>query len=145
MPIFKSPAIIKKALYYKDIGLISSVLFNFLKISFFSLLKKEHLFAIEALPKECPNIKKHTKEKVTRYVNLCSFLGRKIGFKNTCLKYSFFLCYVLRKAGWDAKVNFGARKESISCGQDINFSGHCWVTIGLEETKAPYQLVFRYP
>jgi Transglutaminase-like superfamily len=145
MSIFKFPVIIKKAFYYKDTRLIVSIFFNFLKISFLCLLGKEHSFIVSGLSKEGPKIKRYAKEKVIRYVGFCSFLGRKIGFKNTCLKYSFLLCYMLRQAGWDAKVNFGAKKENNSYERGIDFTGHCWVTVGPEEIEAPYQLLFRYP
>ncbi len=145
MSISKFTVNIKKAFYYKDVRLLGSVFFNFLKISFLCLLGKEHSLIASGLSKEGPKIKRYAKEKVIRYVNFCSFLGRKIGFKNTCLKYSFLLCYMLREAGWDAKVNFGVKKENISYRRDIDFTGHCWVTIGSEEVKAPYQLLFQYP
>lgn len=80
--------------------------------------------------------KSYSKIKIEKYVNLFIFIQSKLGIRYTCLTYSILLCYILRKSGYDAKINFGANNKEY---------GHCWVTIGDEEVKMPFGLILKYP
>ena len=137
--------IIKKLLYYKDIGLLIKVFFTSLRISF--VFSKNNLsLIIKSIPAVNRQlIKQIDKDKINRYVNLCVFILRRLGFRYTCLTYSALLCNVLRQAGIEARVNFGAKKIDFTSDTGINMAGHCWVTVGNQKLITSYQYLFKYP
>ena len=130
--------IIKKILYYKDWQLLMSVFASSLKISLVSLLGKGHLL-LSSIPPLNKLTKKQNKEKVIRYANLCLFLRKRLGIRDTCFMRSIFICSVLRQSGIDAEINFGSPKK------DKEFIGHCWVDQHREGVIIDYQIIFRYP
>ncbi len=137
---------IKKILYYRDVKLLWRVFTATLKISFISSIRQRQLLNFLISPKKMVLTKNADREKITRYVNLYTFIRSKLGFKETCLTYSLLLCHVLRRAGIDAKMNFGAKKKEVKKNaEDLNLIGHCWVTINKEEIQTPYQRIFTYP
>ncbi|MFC1529315.1 lasso peptide biosynthesis B2 protein [Gemmatimonadota bacterium] len=80
------------------------------------------------------------REKITRYVNLCSFVRNKMGLRNSCLIHSIHLSRMLREHGLDARVHFGARRS-----EQGSMIGHCWVTVDEEEVPPDWQVIFSYP
>jgi hypothetical protein len=114
-------------------------------MSFISLSGTRNLLDNAALPCRRASAKAQGREKIIRYVNLCTYLRRKLGIKDTCLSYSLLLCQVLRREGIEARINFGAQKKTRHESEKLPFIGHCWVSVNDEELKAPYALIFRYP
>jgi hypothetical protein len=135
----------QKILYYRDWRLLLRVFVISFKISFLCLLKRGDLLLDVAFPQIVKPIKNPDIEKITRYVNFCLFLRKRLGIKDACFTYSLLLCHMLRRAGVDAKVNFGAQKMNAVKDKDISLIGHCWVTVGNEEVKVPHQLIFTHP
>jgi hypothetical protein len=130
--------IIKKIIYYRDWRLLLRVLFTSLKISvLYSLGKNSRLLNV-ASPQKDKSTNNQDREKIIRYVNLCMFLRKQIGIRDTCLTYSLLLCHMLRRKGIDARVNFGAKKD------DQRIIGHCWTNQGLEKV-VDYQTIFVHP
>ncbi len=128
--------------YYSDIRLLSQILLASLKVSLmFYFQKSKHLIRL-ADPRGFKR-RSGDQEKITRYVNLCLYLRRRLGLKDTCLTHSILLCHMLRKYGIDAKVNFGTERNKEI--RDLAFIGHCWVSVNQEEILAGYQLIYRYP
>lgn len=137
--------IIKKILYYKDIGLLWKIFITSLKISFTPFIKKQQPPLFLSSFKKTPSIENPDIDKITKYVNLYTFIRRKLGFKETCLTHSLLLYHVLRRAGVEAKINFGAKKTDYKSITGLNMIGHCWVTIGDEKKESNEQLIFNYP
>ncbi|MFC1658660.1 lasso peptide biosynthesis B2 protein [Candidatus Omnitrophota bacterium] len=129
---------IQKFLNYRDWRLLLCVLSTSLKISVLYLLGKNPRLLNLASPQKDKLTNSQDREKIIRYVNLCMFLRKKIGIRDTCFTYSLLLCHVLRRKGIDARVNFGAKKD----GERI--IGHCWTNQGLE-MAIDYQTIFIYP
>lgn len=136
---------IKKILYYRDVKLLWRVFTASLKISFISSIRRSQLLNFLVSPKK--NITKNADEnRIIKYVGFCVFIRKKLGIRDTCLTYSILLCNILRRAGIDAKVNFGAKKrEENGNPEDLNLIGHCWVTIGNEKKETAEKLIFCYP
>ena len=130
--------IVRKVLYYSDLKLLLKVLTTSLKISFVSLLEKEHLLVKPASLPRLESAKQENKEKVIRYVNLCLFLRKKLGIRDTCFSRSLFICHMLRQAGLDARVSFGAKRAG------ERMIGHCWLN-QVSEKNIDYQVIFTYP
>lgn len=129
--------IIKKIIYYRDIKLLLRICLTDIKILF--ILKKDNRSIAGVIPPVNRNSKKISDiNKITRYVDLCMFIFRKSGFEDTCLTRSVLLCSVLRRAGIEAKVNFGTEHK------DGRFVGHCWLDYNKEEGKG-YKLLCSYP
>jgi len=124
---------IRKLGYYRDIPLLSRTFFTSFKISLSSKSSKI------SLANARHNGSKKEKGKIIDYVNLCLYLRRRLGFKDSCLTSSLLLCSLLRQHGIDARVNFSAKKEK------ENMAGHCWVSVGDEKISSDYTLIFRYP
>jgi hypothetical protein len=124
---------IRKLGYYRDIPLLSRTFFTSFKISLSSKSSQISL----ANPRH--NGRKEEKEKIIKYVNLCLYLRRHLGFKDSCLTSSLLLCSLLRQYGIDARVNFSAKKDN------EKMAGHCWVSVGDEKILSDYTLIFRYP
>lgn len=124
---------IRKLGYYRDIPLLSRTFFTSFKISIASRGSQISL----ANPRQ--NGKKEEKEKIVKYVNLCLYLRRRLGFKDSCLTSSLLLCSLLRQHGIDARVNFSAKKEN------EKMAGHCWVSVGDEKISSDYTPIFRFP
>lgn len=137
--------IIKKILYYRDVGLLWKVFFTSLKISFVSSVKKHQPPLFLSSFKKTSSIENPDIDKITKYVNLYTFIRGKLGFKETCLTYSLLLYHMLRQAGIGAKINFGAKKTDFQSRTGLNMIGHCWVTIGDEKKETNEQLIFNYP
>ena len=136
--------IIKKLIYYSDIRLLIKILITQIKISLFSI-KQPHSVITRIPPVNTKIIKSADKNKINRYVNLCVFILRRLGFRYTCLTYSALLCNILRQAGIEARVNFGARKIDCKSRAGINMVGHCWVTAENQELATNYQPIFKHP
>lgn len=137
---------LKKVLRYKDLRMLWRIFITSLKISFFSFIKGPHS-AIVSMPSVNTDIvKKNDWNEISRYVNLCVCIRRKLGIRDTCLTYSILLCYMLRRAGFEAKINFGAKKrEEKKNPEDLNLIGHAWVTVDEEELQVPYEQILQYP
>ena len=129
----KKVAKLRKLWYYRDIALLLRVFVNSFRIS---LSRSDSLISL-ANPKQ--NHYNHSKEKMIKYVNFCSFLRRKIGLRNTCLTYSILLCRMLRSSGINARVNFASKKE------ENRMLGHCWVIVEGEKISSDFQPIFKYP
>lgn len=129
---------IKKILYYRDVKLLWRVFTASLKISFISSVRQGRLLNLLKLPEKTIPAKKEDMDKIYKYVCLCLFILRKLGFRHTCFTSSLLLCYILRQAGVAASVNFGARKTE---GELV---GHCWVSQG-RDVITDYQTIFRCP
>ena len=128
----------RRILYYRDYRLLLKVLITSLRLSLACLLGDGHSLAALAVSSKYNSIANQSKEKITRYVNLCLFLRKKIGIKDACFFRSLLFCYILRGAGWDAKMNFGAGKEQ------EGLIGHCWVNQSCEK-DIDYQIILSYP
>ena len=137
---------LKKVLHYKDLRMLWTVFFTSLKISVISCIKGPHS-AIISMPSVNTDMEeKYSRNEINRYVNLCVFIRRKLGICDTCLTYSILLCHMLRRAGVEAKINFGAKKrEQKTNSGDLSLIGHAWVTVGEEELQLPYQKILQYP
>lgn len=90
--------------------------------------------------------KPEDKDKIPRYISLYfRFLG-KVGFRNTCLTRSALLCYVLRKRGYNAQMNFGIKTDPEKDNIDPSFLGHCWVSVAHDNYKElSYETISQYP
>ena len=149
---------IAKILYYKDLWFLLRTFITSLRISLLCFFGKGHLLLplISTknikYPQNQDKIKQNRpladsliplsinpyKIKIIRYVNLSILLCRKLGIKDTCFTRSLLLSYMLRQAGFGARINFGAKKKN---GE---FIGHCWVNQNKNE-DFDYNLVFSYP
>ena len=137
---------LEKVLRYKDLRILWKICFTSLKISIISCIKGPHS-AIISMPSVNTNIaKKYSRNEVNRYVSLFFSIRRKLGIRDTCLTYSILLCHMLRLAGVEAKINFGAKKrEEKTNPENLRLIGHAWVTIDDEELHVPYELILQYP
>ncbi|MBU1863227.1 MAG: lasso peptide biosynthesis protein [Candidatus Omnitrophica bacterium] len=136
---------IKEMIRFKEWHLFLRTFIISFKIFFLCLLRKDHLL-FSRLPKKRDTIPSDdVKDRIMRYVNLCMFLRKNVGMNNTCFVYSVLLCHMLRQAGFDARVNFGAKSIEIAKEDDIPFVGHCWLSIGNEKVNVPHQLLLKYP
>lgn len=124
---------IRKLGDFKDVPLLWRVFLTSLKVS----LSPDNSLICLANPREKKAAEE--KEKIVKYVNLCLFLRRRIGFKDTCLFSSLLLCNLLRQYGINARMNFSAKKEN------EKMEGHCWVSVGEEKIVSDYTLIFKYP
>ena len=135
------PKIIKKLLYYRDFGLLIKILFSSFKL--LSLCKfrgpEKVLALIPAVTNYSGNL---NRAKIDKYLNLCLFIRRKLNLNEACFMESAITCYVLRKFGILAKINFGLKKDA-KITPDL--TGHCWVSVESEAAPAPYELVCSYP
>ena len=136
---------LKRLLYYKDFPLLAAIFLASLRISFFRLLKKEGLLLSPIPLKTLSFSKAYDREKITRYVNLCVFLRRKMGIRNTCFTYSVLLCYMLRRHGLDARIRFGVRNAPEESKENPCLRGHCWVVVKGDRPDFCYQPLFTYP
>jgi len=137
---------LKKVLHYKDLRMLWTVFFTSLKISVISCIKGPHSTIISMPSVNTDIVKKYSRYEINRYVNLCVFIRRKLGICDTCLTYSILLCNMLRRAGVEAKINFGAKKrEEKKNPEDLNLIGHAWITVDDEELQVPYERILQYP
>ena len=135
-----------KTLRYKDLRMLWKTFITSLKISFFSFIKGPHSAIISMPSINTDIVKKYNRNEISRYVDLCVFIRRKLGIRDTCLTYSILLCYMLRGAGFEAKINFGAKKrEEKKNPEDLNLIGHAWVAVAGEELQVPYEQILQYP
>jgi len=77
---------IRKLGYYRDIPLLSRTFFTSFKMS----LSSRGSQISSANPRQ--NGRTEEKEKIVKYVNLCLYLRRRLGFKDSCLTSSLLLC-----------------------------------------------------
>lgn len=124
---------IRKLGYYKDIPLLAHTFFTSLKVS----LSPDNALLSLAIPSKTE--KSERKEKIVNYVHFCLYLRKCLGFKDTCLRSSLLLCSLLRQHGFDARMNFSAKKDR------EEMAGHCWVSVGDEKMASEYTLIFKYP
>lgn len=133
--------IINKLLRYKNPLIFIQIVGTALKISFLSF-KKGANTALVLIPAINADAKKtgasKNKAQIIHYVNLYFFIRKRLGIGYTCLERSILLCYMLRKSGIKAEIDFGAKK--------INgkLEGHCWLSQDRSQAKR-YQTIFRYP
>lgn len=135
----------KKIIYYNDWLLLLEIFLIYIKISIFCLVNKSHLLLAMVQQNPARLKKNQNRNKIIRYVNLCSFLRKKIGLKETCFTYAVTLCYILRKYGINAQINFGAKKREIPNYEDSALIGHCWVSVDKGKIEIPYEFIFGYP
>jgi len=101
---------LEKVLRYKDLRIHWKIFFTSLKISIISCIKGYHS-AIISIPSVNKGIvKKYSRDEINRYVNMFFVIRRRLGICDTCLSHSILLCHMLRLAGLEAKINFGAKK-----------------------------------
>jgi hypothetical protein len=137
---------LKKVLHYKDFRILWTVFFTSLEISVISCIKGPHSAIISMPLINSGIVKKYGRNEINSYVNLCVFIRRKLGIRDTCLTYSILLCHMLRWAGVEAKINFGAKKREEKINpEDLNLIGHAWVTVDDEELHLPYKKILQYP
>lgn len=133
--------IINKLLRYKNPLIFLQIAGAALKISFMSF-KKGPSAALALIPAVSANAKKtdrsKDRDKIIRYVNLYFFIRKRLGIGYTCLERSMLLCYMLRKSGIKAEIDFGAKKTN------GKLEGHCWLSQDRSQAKR-YQTIFRYP
>ena len=120
--------------HYRDLPLLVRIMYTSLKVSFSPTHSLIHL----ADPERRGKIE--DEDKITRYVDLCSYVRNRLGLRNTCLLYSILLSRMLREHGLNARINFGARKS-----EQGRMIGHCWVTVDEGEVPPDWQVIFRYP
>jgi len=125
-------------LYYKDLWLFLKAFITSFRISLLCFFGKGYLLFPLVSTKNIKYPPNQDKLKIIRYVNLSILLCRKLGIKDTCLTRSLLLSYMLRQAGFEARINFGAKKKN---GE---FIGHCWVNQNKDE-GFDYNLIFSYP
>ena len=135
---------IRRLLYYRDLKLLFAVFITSLKISLISSVQG-YQSGVTSVP-PINKTKNADRNKISKYVNFYLYLRSKLGIRQSCLTYSLLFCHMLRRAGINAKINFGARKnrKGDSSG-DLPLVGHCWVTVGNEEITLPYQRILQYP
>jgi len=136
----------QKILFYSDMRLFFHIFFASLRFpaSLFPAQKK--IFFDRLNNKHQPSFKIVEKEKIARYVSLYFRILGKLGFRNTCLTRSAVLCYILRKYGFPAQINFGIPANQGKCILDPSFLGHCWVDIvGEDFIEEEYETVHKYP
>ncbi len=137
---------LKKIFYYRDIKLHFYIFFASLKfpISLFPEQKKGSLHRLNQIVGSKKIIE--DKNKISRYVSLYFTLLGKLGFRNTCLTRSALLCYVLRKHGYNAQMNFGIKTDPERDNIDPSFLGHCWVSMVNDNHKEKdYDTLSQYP
>ena len=137
---------LEKVLRYKDLRIHWKIFFTSLKISIISCIKGYHS-AIISIPSVNKGIvKKYSRDEINRYVNMFFVIRRRLGICDTCLSHSILLCHMLRLAGLEAKINFGAKKlEEKTNPEGFNLIGHAWVTVDDEELCVPYERIMQYP
>lgn len=137
---------VKKIFYYRDIRLHLYIFSASLKlpISFFPEQNRRSIHRLNQ--KVSLKRKTEDKDKISRYISLYfRFLG-KLGLRNTCLTRSALLCYVLRKHGFNAQMNFGIKADSGRENIDPSFLGHCWVSEAHDDYKEQgYETISKYP
>ena len=126
---------VEKFYYYSDFCLLLRIFLLSIRIS----LSPNHSLIPLANPR--PRKRKLEREKVTRYINLCLYLRKFLGFKDTCFTSSLLLCHFLRRSGINAQVNFAAKKANINKGM----TGHCWVSIDEDKDGEDWRVIFKYP
>jgi hypothetical protein len=144
--VFSLKLTLNKFLYYRDIRLHFYIFFASVKlpISFFPEQKKGSIHQIN----QKVRLKRKTedRDKISRYISLYFRLLGKLGFRNTCLTRSALLCYVLRKYGFNAQMNFGIKTDAYRDHIDPSFLGHCWVSVAHDNLKEPdYETISQYP
>ncbi len=140
----KQVLMFKKISYYKDVGLLTKIIFTYFKVSLFCWLGKISVFLEQISFRKVGRRKCHDREKITRYVNFWLLLCRKLGVKNTCFPYSLLLCSVLHQSGVKARINFGVKNNNEGLG-DKMLIGHCWVTVPDEKSPEEFSLLFHKP
>ena len=133
----------KKFVYYSNLRILSQLVFAWARIAFVSFSQGSHK-VLNIFPSvRFPHLS-YSRDKITRYVTVLFFFVRHCGGAVTCFNYSQLLCYMLRWAGFDAKINFGARKSSFEDGES-SLTGHCWVSVGSESIIDKHQILCSYP
>ncbi len=131
----------------KDIRLLGRLFLISLRLLITSRVRgyKTAIRSVSDINVETPGEYKADTDKISIYVNMLVFVRRKLGFRETCLTHSLLLCHALRANGVDAKINFGARKISEPKGDELPFTGHCWVTLRTDDNTTNYDILFTYP
>lgn len=131
----------------KDIRLLGRLFLISLRLLITSRVRgyKTAIRSVSDINVETPGEYKADTDKISIYVNMLVFIRRKLGFRETCLTHSLLLCHALRANGVDAKINFGARKISEPKGDELPFTGHCWVTLRTDYNTTNYDILFTYP
>lgn len=131
----------------KDIRLLGRLFLISLRLLITSRVRgyKTAIRSVSDINVETPGEYKADTDKISIYVNMLVFVRRKLGFRETCLTHSLLLCHALRANGVDAKINFGARKISEPKGDELPFTGHCWVTLRTDYNTTNYDILFTYP
>ena len=133
-----------KIAYYSNPRLLDRLVFAWMMLGLVSCLKGSHI-ALRLLPGVRSSRLNYGREKITRYVKALLSVLRHCGFSATCLNYSILLCYLLRWAGFEATINFGACKDKPASMPWPSLTGHCWVTVEDEAIEDSYQILCSYP
>lgn len=138
---------LKELRTYKNIQLLGRLFLLSLRLLVTSHTRgyKAAIRSVSDINVETPRKHKADTNKISNYVNMLVFIRRKLGFRETCLTHSLLLCHALRANGVDAKINFGARKISEPKGDELPFTGHCWVTLRTDDNTTNYDILFTYP
>ena len=83
--------------------------------------------------------------RVRRYCGLWLSIRKRLGFRDGCFFRSAVTCRALRRAGIDARLNFGTMKNDEAEENDWHFTGHCWVSCGSDTIETAYPFVIQYP
>ena len=133
----------KKFRYYCDFKLHWHIFVIVLEVT---ISKYSSLLSLNYsnLDPKITNDEKHI-EKIYKYVGLCLRIRRILGFRDSCFTRSILLCRLLRKSGFNAKINFGTKKADKPMQNDWSTIGHSWVTLNDEEIRTDYPFIFKYP
>lgn len=119
---------------WRDLPLFVRVFFDSIRVS---LARDEDILRLVE-PKR--SRKTVSCDRILRGVNVCFFLRRMMGLRNTCLNHAVVLARALRAHGVEARVHLGARKG----GRD-GIEGHCWVDVPGEEQAGDWHIVHSCP
>lgn len=136
-------ALLKKTWYYSDLSLHSRILKGIIAVEW---CRKSGFH--NAVPETTSGNRKHGDRlcmKIQQYCSLWFRIRKKFFFKDSCFFRSALQCRVLRKTGFDARLNFGTIKDTSSFDTDWHTTGHCWVSFGTETLPTEYTFVFQFP
>ena len=162
--------ILKKILFYRDIGLFFWIVFFYIKAALKIILNREREFlsagAVIRLPSHPDDLKTSeariapqtdgevklsvknkacSEEKIKRYVNFFFYVKSRFLKSEYCFVRSLILCSVFRKYGHKARIRFNALKMKGSNEFPKTIKGHCWVVIDEKVSDLNEDLIFQFP
>ena len=137
-------SLLNKLRYYSDASLHLSVITNMTVVALHRR-KGYHSAIPESLVPRHGATDPVQLTRLRRYCGLWLSIRKHMGFHDNCYFRSAVICRSLRCAGIDARLNFGTMKgEDVGEG-DWHFTGHCWVSCGIENIETAYPFVIQYP